>query len=81
MEIQGASHTLQTVAIASLFFAVLWFLPQISFQTQLRKLPAYVYAPSSKRRTTYLQSARKLYADGYKKVCTDLEHLSPLSTC
>ena len=60
-----ASHTLQTVGLATLFVALLYFLPQINYAAQLRKLPAYQYTD---KRSTYLKSAGKLYRDGYKQV-------------
>lgn len=64
----GASHTLQTLAFASIVVAILAFLPHINYNAHLRKLPAYKYEDGSKKRTVYLKSAKKLYRDGYHQV-------------
>jgi hypothetical protein len=72
MELQilsGISHTLQTVAVATIIFAACVFLSQINYRTQIAKLPALVQPGNSeKKRVDYLNSAKGLYAQGYKQV-------------
>lgn len=71
MELQvssGIARYLPTAAIGLLVFATLWLLPRINFYAQLRKIPSYIYEDGGKR-STYLQSAKKLYNGGYQKVC------------
>jgi hypothetical protein len=63
----GATHTLQTVAVAALVLAVVLYFPQINLKTQLARLPAYTYDNPEKRKT-YLSYAKKLYNHGYKQV-------------
>jgi hypothetical protein len=63
----SVTHTLQTVAIAALIFALVLCIPQINLKTQLARLPSYTYDNSEKRKT-YLSHAKKLYSDGYKQV-------------
>lgn len=67
LELASLSHTLQTAAIASLVFAFLTLIPRINFAKRLRSFPAYQYEDGSKKRTTYLTSAKKLYLEGYAK--------------
>lgn len=64
----SAAHTFQTVGIATAIFVFLWFFPRINLEAQVRKLPAYVYENSDKKKTTYITSAKKIYIDGYRKV-------------
>ena len=68
--LNSVPHTLQTVALATLIFAVCIFFSQINFYAQFRKIPAYTgnRGSSKKRQTAYLESARKFYEDGYKQV-------------
>lgn len=65
----GWSHTLQTIAIASLVFAVCTFLPNLQYKAQLAKIPIFGGPGSGeKQRQSYLNSAKKIYSDGYEKV-------------
>ena len=72
MELQvlsGVSHTLQTVTVVTIIFAACIFLSQINYRTQIAKLPALVQPGNSeKKRVDYLNSAKGLYAQGYKQV-------------
>jgi len=72
MELQVLSavpHTLQTVTVATLIFAACFFLSQINYQAKIAKLPALVQPGNSeKKRVDYLNSAKNLYAQGYKQV-------------
>jgi hypothetical protein len=61
------AHYLQPAAIALLVFSAIWLLPHVNFYAQLRKVPSYIYEDGGKR-STYLQSAKKLYNGGYQKV-------------
>jgi hypothetical protein len=79
MEVQhltGVSHTLQTLAFASIIITVLWYLPRFNLKAQLRKLPPYIYEDGSNKSTTYLTSAKRLYVDGYQKVRFDFRSSS-----
>lgn len=67
LEIAGLSQTLQTAAIASLVFAILVLIPQISFAKSLRNFPAYEYDDRSKKRSTYFSQGKRLYQEGYAK--------------
>ncbi|KAJ4994467.1 cytochrome P450 [Stagonosporopsis vannaccii] len=70
MEIQytGVAHTLQTAAIAALIFAVCALLPKLNYRSQLAKLPVFGGpASGEKQRQAYLNSAKKIYLDGYEK--------------
>jgi hypothetical protein len=65
----GLSHTVQTVAIATVIFAVCAYLPKLQRKLQLGKLPVLSgLETGEKQRKAYLASARKLYQDGYAKV-------------
>lgn len=57
----GLAHTLQTVAIAGLIFAVCAYLPKLKYRSQLSKLPTLSSGG-------YLTSAREKYKEGYQKV-------------
>jgi hypothetical protein len=66
----GLSHTLQTVAIATLIFAVCAFIPKLDYRLKLAKLPLFGASSSGeKQRQIFIKSAREIYNDGYKKVC------------
>ncbi|KAF2712037.1 cytochrome P450 monooxygenase-like protein [Pleomassaria siparia CBS 279.74] len=71
MELQylsGVSHTLQTVAFATIIFGACVFLSQVNYRAQLAKLPALVEEGSSeKKRTNYIKYGKQLYAEGYEK--------------
>lgn len=72
MEIQytGLAHTLQTAAIAALIFAVCALLPKLNYKSQLARLPVFGgSAGGEKQRQAYLKSAKRMYSDGYEKVC------------
>jgi hypothetical protein len=63
------THTLQTVAIATLFFAICAYVPKLKRKAQLGSLPALGSVESGeKHRKTYLTSAKDMYAEGYAKV-------------
>jgi hypothetical protein len=67
----GLAHTLQTVAIATLIFAVCAFIPKLDYRLKLAKLPLFGASSSGeKQRQIFIKSARDIYNDGYKKVCT-----------
>lgn len=68
----GGSHMPQTIAIASIVFVALYFLPRINYRAQLAKLPAFSYDQGSEKRATYLKSARSLYSNGYQQVRTSI---------
>lgn len=62
------THTLQTVAIATLFFAVCAYVPKLKRKAQLGSLPVLGGETGEKHRQAYLTSAKKMYEDGYAKV-------------
>ncbi|CAO2651171.1 Nn.00g094680.m01.CDS01 [Neocucurbitaria sp. VM-36] len=64
----GLSHTLQTVVLAILIFAVCAYFPKLNYRAQLAKLPV-LGGPTGgeKQRQTYLSSARNMYDEGYIK--------------
>jgi hypothetical protein len=65
----AASHTLQTVAFTALFLAACLLFPQVKFWLQLSKLPLLDDSSTGKKqRTAYMQSAKRMYAEGYEKV-------------
>jgi hypothetical protein len=65
----GLSHTMQTVAIAALIFAVCAYFPKLQRKSQLGKLPVLGgLETGEKKRQVYLASARKIYEEGYAKV-------------
>jgi hypothetical protein len=65
----GLAHTLQTVAIATLIFAVCAFIPKLDYRLKLAKLPVFGASSSGeKQRQIYIKSAKQMYSDGYKKV-------------
>ncbi|KAI4626023.1 uncharacterized protein J4E87_001498 [Alternaria ethzedia] len=61
------THTLQTVAIATLFFAVCAYVPKLKRKAQLGSLPVLGGETGEKHRQAYLTSAKKMYEDGYAK--------------
>ncbi|KAI0570397.1 CypX Cytochrome P450 [Pyrenophora tritici-repentis] len=66
--IAQVTHTLQTVAIATLFLAICVYVPKLKLKAQLGSLPALNSGESrEKHRKTYLTSAKKMYANGYAK--------------
>ncbi|KAF2116783.1 cytochrome P450 monooxygenase-like protein [Lophiotrema nucula] len=75
-------HAIQTVALATLIFAVCVFFTQINFYAQFRKIPAYAGNPGSskKRQTAYLESARKFYEDGYKQFSNSVYRMAGTET-
>lgn len=63
------AHTLQTVGIATLIFAVCLFIPKINYRAKLARLPAFGGASSGeKQRKAYLESAKQMYNEGFQKV-------------
>jgi hypothetical protein len=65
----GLSHTMQTVAIAALIFAVCAYFPKLQRKSQLGKLPVLGgLETGEKKRQVFLASARKIYEEGYAKV-------------
>jgi hypothetical protein len=65
----GLLHTMQTVAIAALVFAVCAYFPKLRRQSQLGKLPSLSgLETGEKQRQAYLASAKNIYEDGYAKV-------------
>ena len=83
MEIQytGLTHTLQTAAVAALIFAVCALLPRLNYKSQLAKLPVFGGpASGEKQRQAYLNSAKKMYLDGYAKVRKRDQYLKLLAT-
>ncbi|PSN68834.1 ent-kaurene oxidase [Corynespora cassiicola Philippines] len=71
MEIErfaGLSHTVQTVAVATIIFAACVYLSNVNYRSQLAKLPAFGGAGGNeKHRKAYLQSAKDMYSEGYRK--------------
>ncbi|KAH9874985.1 hypothetical protein J1614_004473 [Plenodomus biglobosus] len=72
MELQtyaGFSHTLQTIAIATLVFALCTYLPKLKAKAQLAKLPSLLDSAliGENQRQAYLKSSRKMYMEGYQK--------------
>ncbi|KAF2622679.1 cytochrome P450 monooxygenase-like protein, partial [Macroventuria anomochaeta] len=70
MELQytGLAHTIQTAAIAALLFAACALLPKLNYRSHLAKLPVFGGSASGeKQRQAYLNSAKKMYLDGYEK--------------
>ncbi|KAH6611683.1 ent-kaurene oxidase [Boeremia exigua] len=64
----GAGHTLQTVAVASLIFSAFLLLSNLRDRFQLAKLPELKSCNSSEQhRMAYMQSALKMYSDGYRQ--------------
>lgn len=69
--VNGFSHTLTTVMIASLIFSAFVLLSKFRHQLAMVKLPAYKSLGSSEQhRLAYMQSALKMYSDGYTQVKT-----------
>lgn len=64
----GLTHTLQTVAIATLIFALCACIPKLDYRLKLAKLPVFGASSSEKQRQLYIKSAKQIYSDGYKKV-------------
>lgn len=82
MEIQytGVTHTLQTAALAALIFAACALLPKLNYRSHLAKLPVFGGpAGGEKQRQAFLNSARKMYSDGYEQVSM-LYYLGSLAT-
>lgn len=62
------AHSLQTAALAAIIFAVCASLPKLKHKTQLSRLPNLGGSTSGEEhRKGYLQSARQMYSEGYKK--------------
>ncbi|KAF2636430.1 cytochrome P450 monooxygenase-like protein [Massarina eburnea CBS 473.64] len=62
------SHHLQTVAIATIFFAICLLFPKLTYQTSLAKLPLFGnWESGEKQRQLYLNHAKKIYSAGYEK--------------
>ncbi|KAH7398762.1 ent-kaurene oxidase [Phaeosphaeria sp. MPI-PUGE-AT-0046c] len=62
------AHTLQTAALAAIIFAVCASLPKLKYKAQLSRLPTLGGPTSGEHhRKGFLQSARQMYADGYKQ--------------
>ena len=72
----GLSHTLQTIAAASLIFAACLYISKLNFQAQLAKLPALNYEGGKSTRAIFLQSAKKMYIEGYRQVSCAKPHSS-----
>lgn len=65
----GLSHTLTTVIIASLVFPAYFLFLKAKERFHLAKLPVLRYSRNSEQhRLAYMQSALKMYSDGYKQV-------------
>lgn len=63
------AHTLQKAAVAVLIFAVCAFLPKLNYRSHMAKLPVFGGpASGEKQRQAYLNSAKKMYLEGYEKV-------------
>ncbi|CAI6339294.1 unnamed protein product [Periconia digitata] len=58
----NAAHTLQTVAVATLFFGIVFFFPKLMYYGKISKLPAL-----DSQKSYFISSARKIYAEGYQK--------------
>lgn len=64
------SHLLQAAVLAALIYVLSTYLPKFNYRKQLGRLPVLEDTVSGeKQRQTYLSSAKKLYSDGYAKVC------------
>jgi hypothetical protein len=59
------AHTLQTVAMAALAFALFTYVPKLTQRIQLAKLPVFTGPGGPK---SYMDSARIIYSEGYQKV-------------
>ncbi|KAF2017328.1 cytochrome P450 monooxygenase-like protein [Aaosphaeria arxii CBS 175.79] len=67
-ELSGNSHILQTAFAAAGLFALLTFISHLNHRAKIANLPSFGGGDSrEKSRNAYLQSAKKLYIDGYKK--------------
>ena len=74
----GLAHSLGTVAMAALVFALCAYVPKLQHRVQLAKLPVFG-GPSGgeKQRQSYLKSAKAMYSEGYRRVRhTDCETTS-----
>ena len=81
MELQyvsGVPHTFQTITFATLVFAAWVLLSKVNYKSQLAKLPELVIegASSEKKRINYMNTAKQLYADGYRKFRDRLYRIS-----
>ncbi|OGM49897.1 hypothetical protein ABOM_001529, partial [Aspergillus bombycis] len=66
--ISEISHNVQTATWAVVVFAAFVLISRVHYQAQLAKLPAFEIGKGNEKwRRTYLESARKLYQEGYKK--------------
>jgi lipopolysaccharide export LptBFGC system permease protein LptF len=59
------AHTLQTVAMAALAFALFTYVPRLTQRIQLAKLPVFTGPGGPK---SHMDSARIIYSEGYQKV-------------
>jgi hypothetical protein len=65
----GLAYTLQTVAIATLVFALFALIPKLDYQLKLSKLPIFGGTTGGeKQRQIFLKTGKQMYSDGYKKV-------------
>lgn len=65
----GLAHSLQTAAIAAIILVVCISIPKLKHRAQLSRLPTLGECMTGdKNRKDYLESARQLYAEGYRKV-------------
>ena len=62
-------RALQTTAIAAVLFAAWTYIPKLQYKVHVRKLPSLTSEGSTKARDSFMASAKKLYQDGYEKVC------------
>ncbi|KAF9693539.1 hypothetical protein EKO04_008549 [Ascochyta lentis] len=68
LNVDGLSHTLKSVIIASLILSACFVLSKLRDRSQLAKLPVLRSSSSSEQhRLAYMQSALKMYSDGYKQ--------------
>jgi len=71
MELQiffGLLHTINTIAIAALGFAVCTYLPKLKTKLQLAKLPTFSSGGGEKVRQEFLLSSKNMHIQAYKKV-------------
>ena len=65
------SHTLSTITVASLILSACLLFSKFRERSLLTKLPALQASGSSKQhRLAFMESALKMYSDGYKQVTT-----------
>ncbi|KAE8420399.1 hypothetical protein BDV36DRAFT_293287 [Aspergillus pseudocaelatus] len=66
--ILGLLHNLETATWAVLAFTTFVLISQVHYRTKLAELPTFeIDGGNEKWGRTYLESARKLYEEGYKK--------------